>query len=80
MSEDRIAALEARVYQQHAEIAALSSSVEHLADAVAKLTVVAQDLRDNMNRGRGALWVFGTMAGTLGGVIAWATTLLFRQN
>lgn len=80
MSDERIAALESRVYALHADNARLSESVEHLATAVGGLTNVVQDLRDSMNRGKGALWLFGIMAATIGGLVSWATTLFFRQS
>ena len=80
MSEERITALESKVTDLRIENARLSESVEHLADAVGGLTVVVQDLRDSMNRGKGALWLFGIMAATVGGLVSWATTLLFRQS
>jgi hypothetical protein len=80
MSEERLSALEERVTGLRVENARLSESVQHLADAVSGLTGVVQDLRDSMNRGRGALWLFGIMAATVGGIVSWATTLLFRQS
>jgi predicted nuclease with TOPRIM domain len=79
MSEERLTALEGRMYQLHADNARLSESVDHLADAVVKLTGVVDGLRDTMNRGKGALWLFGVMAATVGGLVSWGTTLLFRQ-
>jgi hypothetical protein len=80
MTDDRLSALEARVYQLHADNARLSESVEHLASAVTGLTEVVQGLRDTMNRGKGALWLFGGLAAVLGGLVSWATTLFFRQS
>lgn len=78
MSEERLKKVEEHVTDLRVENARLSESVQHLADAVSTLTVVVQDLRDSMNRGRGALWLFGIMAATVGGLVSWATTLLFR--
>lgn len=80
MSEERLSALESHVTDLRIENARLSGSIEHLATAVSGLTSVVQELRDSMNRGKGALWLFGIMAATVGGLVSWATTLLFRQG
>ncbi len=80
MSEERLSALEERVTALRVDNARLSESVEHLANAVSGLTEVVQSLRDSMNRGRGALWLFGIMAATVGGFVSWATTLFFQTD
>lgn len=78
MSDDRLATLEQRVYELRAENSRLTQSVENLATAVSGLTTVVQDFRDTLNKGKGAIWLFGVLAATLGGLISWATTHLFR--
>ena len=44
----------------------LQNANEHLAGLVEELTRVVQDLRDTMNKGRGALWLAMSAAGGLG--------------
>lgn len=78
MTADRLKALEDRVYQLGIDNARLSESVEHLASAVSGLTTVVQDFRDTLNKGKGAIWLFGVLAAAVGGLISWATTHLFR--
>jgi hypothetical protein len=78
VSEERLSALENRMYQLHADNARLTESVEHLATAVTSLTDVVQEFRDTLNKGKGAIWLFGVLAAAVGGLISWATTHLFR--
>lgn len=79
MVEERVSALEGHVTDLRIENARLSESVQNLATAVSGLTGVVQELRDSMNRGRGALWLLGGLAATVGGIVSWATTLLFHK-
>ena len=57
--------------------------LEHVAEAVNGLNSTVQDLRDTMNKGKGALtgmlWLCGVMSAAVGGVISWVTTLFYRQ-
>lgn len=77
--EDRILTLEREVGDLRVCNASLSVSVEHLAKNVEKLTTVAQDLTDIMNRGRGAIWVVGGVGTIFGaGITAWITHVLSR--
>jgi hypothetical protein len=78
MTDDRLSALEARVYQLHADNARLSESVDHLASAVAGLTAGVQDFRDTMNKGKGAVRLFGLVATGVGGLASWVMTRLFQ--
>jgi hypothetical protein len=74
----RLAALEAHVTDVRIQNARLTESLEHLARSVTDLTEVVQQFRDTLNRGKGAVWLFGILAAAAGGLISWATTLLFR--
>jgi hypothetical protein len=78
MTDDRLSALEARVYQLHADNARLTESVEHLATAVTGLTSVVQEFRDTLNKGKGAVWLFGLVATGIGGLVSWVMTRLFQ--
>lgn len=60
MTEERIVALEISEAQT-------AVSVEHLARAVEKLDATVSELRDVMNRGRGALWGIASVSAILGG-------------
>jgi predicted nuclease with TOPRIM domain len=80
MSEARIEALAEAVTEVRIEHARLRESVDHLAKSVSELSGVVQGLRDNMNKGRGALMLLGGVSAAAGGLISWATTLLFRQS
>lgn len=79
MSDERLTELETRVTDLRIANARLSESLQNLATAVSGLTGVVQELRDSMNRGRGALWLLGGLAATVGGIVSWATTLLFHR-
>jgi hypothetical protein len=73
--EDRVRELEAQVTNLRVDNAGLATSVEHLAGAVKTLTETVQDLRDTMNKGRGALWMAMLLAGGIGAAL---TTVLKR--
>ena len=73
--EDRVRELEAQVTNLRVDNAELATSVEHLAGAVKTLTETVQDLRDTMNKGRGALWMAMLLAGGIGAAL---TTVLKR--
>lgn len=73
--EDRVRELEAQVTNLRVDNAGLATSVEHLAGAVKTLTETVQDLRDAMNKGRGALWMAMLLAGGIGAAL---TTVLKR--
>lgn len=78
MTDDRLTALEARVSDLRVDNARLSEAVDHLATAVGSLTQGVQEFRDTLNKGKGALWLFGVLAAAVGGLASWATTQLFR--
>lgn len=63
MSDERLSAVEIAN-------AKLSVEVEHLAAAVAGLNQTVQGLRDDMNKGRGALWVMLGAASAGGAMLA----------
>lgn len=67
MSDERITQLEI-------ENAKLATSLEHLTDSVKELTRTVQDLRDTMNRGKGALWIVVGASTLVGGAISAAFT------
>lgn len=70
VQEDRVRELEAQVTNLRVDNAGLATSVEHLAGAVKTLTETVQDLRDAMNKGRGALWMAMLLAGGIGAAVA----------
>jgi hypothetical protein len=78
MTEDRLKAVENHVTELRIANARTSESIDHLSSAVTGLTTVVQEFRDTINRGRGAVWLFGILAAAVGGLISWATTLIFR--
>jgi hypothetical protein len=65
--------MEQRLRELEIANAALTRSVEHLAISVKTLTDTVQDLRDTINKGRGAVWLFMLAAGGVGAAV---TTLL----
>jgi uncharacterized coiled-coil protein SlyX len=79
VSEERIEALAEQITNIRIDHAKMTQSVEHLSKTVDELAKAVTELTSYMNRGRGALWVFGVMSATAGGLISWATTLLFRH-
>ena len=78
MTDDRLTSLERVVTELRIEHARLSESVEHLATAVTSLTGVVQEFRDTLNKGKGAIWLFGLVATGIGGVVSWVMTRLFQ--
>lgn len=82
MTDDRLSVLESQMTDLRIAVAsdraATSAAIDHLTEAVRDLTKGVQEFRDTMNKGRGAVWLFGVMAAAIGGIISWATTLLFR--
>lgn len=79
MTDDRLTALEARVSDLRVDNARLTESVEHLADAVAKLSGTVGTLNDTFNKGKGAVWLFGLAATGIGGVASWVMTRVFQS-
>ncbi len=61
-----------------ADKAATNAAIEHLTEAVNGLTATVQDFRDTLNKGKGAVWLFGILAASVGGIISWIATHLFR--
>lgn len=78
MTDTRLIAVETHVTNLRIDNARLAECIDHLTKTVDNLATVVTDLSANMNRGKGALWIFGIMSATAGGLISWATTLLFR--
>ena len=70
MSEERISALEQQVTELRVSEASKDASIEHLAAAVTALSTTVQELRDTMNRGKGAMWAFGVVSAAAGGTTA----------
>lgn len=77
VQEDRVKELEAQVTNLRVNNAGLATSVEHLAGAVKTLTETVQDLRDTMNKGRGALWMAMLLAGGIGAAVATVIKRIF---
>lgn len=75
--DNRIFELEREVGNLRVNNASLSKSVEHLAGAVETLTETVQDLRDTMNKGRGALWMAMFLAGSVGAAVAMFVKRIF---
>lgn len=69
-SDQRVFELEREVGNLRVNNASLGTSVEHLAKAVETLTSTVDELRDTMNKGRGALWVAMVLAGAFGAAVA----------
>lgn len=69
-SDQRVFELEREVGNLRVNNAALGTSVEHLAKAVETLTDTVGELRDTMNKGRGALWLAMIIAGAMGAAVA----------
>lgn len=82
MSEERISALERDVtairIAYAGDRAATNAAVEHLTKAVEELTQSVQQFRDTLNKGKGAVWLFGLIATCLGGLVSWAMTRIFQ--
>lgn len=76
MSEDRVRALEVQMTDLRVDNARLSESLDHLSSAVSDLTGVVQEFRDTMNKGKGAIWLFGFGATAIGGIASWVMTRL----
>ncbi|HEU4600509.1 MAG TPA: DUF1515 family protein [Steroidobacteraceae bacterium] len=68
--EDRVQRLEVEVVELRVQNAEFSGSLTALKEAVSELKCVVQDLRDTMNKGRGAVWLFGIGAAALGGLVS----------
>lgn len=67
--EPRIAKLESGVTDLRVNAASVLTSVENLKEAVIELRQVVQELRDTMNKGRGVIWVFGSLSMVIGGAV-----------
>lgn len=68
--QDRITRLETEVGNLRVQGAEFNSTLMNLKDAVTELREVVQELRDTMNKGRGAIWLFGLGAAGLGGLVS----------
>lgn len=64
--EERIRRLEDDVMDLRVQGAEFNGSITALKEAVDELKEVVQDLRDTMNQGRGAVWLFMSGAAALG--------------
>ena len=71
--EGRVLQLEREVGDLRVHNAKLITSMEHLVGAVEGLNSTVQELRDTMNKGRGALWFAMLLAGGIGASV---TTLI----
>ena len=69
-ADQRVFELEREVGNLRVNNASLGTSVELLAKAVETLTSTVDELRDTMNKGRGALWVAMVLAGAFGAAVA----------
>ena len=80
--EQRLDELEALVTDLRIAVAtdraATTAAINHLTSAVQDLTKGVQEFRDTLNKGKGAVWLFGIVAAAVGGLISWMTTHLFR--
>lgn len=61
-----------------AEQATTTAAIEHLTEAVNNLTQTVQEFRDTLNKGKGAVWLFGLVATGIGGVASWVMTRIFQ--
>ena len=77
--EDRIRDLEKEVGCLRVDNATLGQSVELLSTNVKALTDVVQDLRDTMNKGRGALWAVCSGSAVAGGIVATIAGFIFKK-
>lgn len=68
--EDRIRALETQVGDLREQRATLASDVEHLTKAVNDLTKTVTELRDMLNKGKGAWLVLVLVAGAVGATVS----------
>lgn len=82
MSDNPLRELEDKVQLLHLDYAsnkaAMAAAIEHLTTAVNGLTSTVQDFRDTINKGKGAVWLFGLLATALGGLVSWVMTRLFQ--
>lgn len=67
--ENRISEMEERLTQVRVANASLTTSVELLSEAVRELTKIVGDLRDTMNRGRGAVWAISGCAAVASSIV-----------
>lgn len=70
MTEDRIHRLEVEVVNLRVQHAEFNGALSSLTKAVDELREVVQDLRDTMNKGRGAVWLFMAGAAALGSLVS----------
>lgn len=77
--EDRIRDLEKEVSDLRIGNATLGQSVDHLSSSVNALTAVVQDLRDTMNKGRGALWAVCSGSAIAGGIVTTMAEWAFKK-
>jgi hypothetical protein len=70
MTDERISRLEDGLTQALVQNARLAAAVEHLSESVLGLQRTVGDLRDTMNKGRGALWVVVAASSVMGAVMA----------
>lgn len=62
-----------------AEQARTTAAIEHLTEAVNELTKGVQEFRDTLNKGKGAVWLFGIVATAVGGIASWVMTRIFQS-
>jgi hypothetical protein len=76
--DDLSARLRALEIASATDRATTSAAIDHLTEAVNSLTTTVQEFRDTLNKGKGAVWLFGILAASVGGIISWIATHLFR--
>lgn len=67
--EERLRNVEREVVDLRIKHAGFDGALSNLVKAVAELRAVVQDLRDTVNQGRGALWLFGIGSAGVGTLI-----------
>lgn len=72
---DRVRALE---IASATDRATTDAAIEHLTEAVKSLTTTVQEFRDTLNKGKGAVWLFGLLAVAFGSLVSWVMTHLAR--
>ena len=77
--EERIRNIEKEVIELRVSNATLSQSVESLADNVKGLTSVVQELRNALNKGKGALWAICSGSAVAGGIVATVAEWMFKK-
>lgn len=78
--EQRLRDLESTVADLREDRAAQALATEHLQEAVKELSVQVGELRDTINRSRGALWVILGLGTAGGGILTALLSKWFGVN